>query len=91
MSANLYETKVPGEYYHIHGSLEASTTLGMIGLEPFRPDLESHEDIVRVIEGAVTKYSTAELEELNAKNRQAGVPALKHEDFLKTLHVGCVF
>ncbi|KAH8694496.1 CoA-transferase family III domain-containing protein [Ilyonectria robusta] len=86
MSANLYETKVPGEYYHIHGSLEASTTLGMIGLEPFRPDLESHEDIVRVIEGAVTKYSTAELEELNAKNRQAGVPALKHEDFLKTLH-----
>lgn len=91
MSANLYETKVPGEYYHIHGSLEASTTLGMIGLEPFRPDLESHEDIVRVIEGAVTKYSTAELEELNAKNRQAGVPALKHEDFLKTPHVGCVF
>ncbi|KAF7552342.1 hypothetical protein G7Z17_g4378 [Cylindrodendrum hubeiense] len=86
MSANLYETKVPGEYYHIHGSLEASTTLGMIGLEGFRPDLTTHEDIVRVIEGAVTKFSTAELEELNAKNRQAGVPALKHEEFLKTPH-----
>ncbi|KAH7146253.1 CoA-transferase family III domain-containing protein [Dactylonectria macrodidyma] len=86
MSANLYETKVPGEYYHIHGSLEASTTLGMIGLESHRPDLESHEDIVRVIEGATKKFTTEELEEMNARHRQAGVPALKHEDFLKTPH-----
>ncbi|KAK7421258.1 hypothetical protein QQZ08_010035 [Neonectria magnoliae] len=86
MSANLYETKVPGQYYHIHGSLEASTTLGMIGLEAFRPDLETHEDIVRVIEGAVRNFSTDELEELNAKNRQAGVAALKHEEFLNTPH-----
>jgi hypothetical protein len=87
MSANLYETKVPGEYYHIHGSLEASTTLGMIGLEPYRPDLKTHQDIVDVIEGAVKKFSVTELEELNAKNRQAGVPALKHEEFLQTPHV----
>ncbi|KAM5354671.1 hypothetical protein ACJ41O_001318 [Fusarium nematophilum] len=86
MSANLYETKVPGEYYHIHGSLEASTTLGMIGLEPFRPDLQSHEDIVDAIEPAVRSFSTQELEALNAKNRQAGIPALKHQDFLQTEH-----
>ncbi|KAM0560034.1 hypothetical protein ACHAPJ_003993 [Fusarium lateritium] len=86
MSANLYETKVPGEYYHIHGSLEASTTLKMIGLEPFRPDLQSHESIVDAIEPAVRKFSTKELEALNATNRQAGVPALKHEDFLQTEH-----
>ncbi|KAF4459797.1 hypothetical protein FALBO_13440 [Fusarium albosuccineum] len=86
MSANLYETKVPGEYYHIHGSLEASITLQMIGLEPFRPDLKAHDDIVNAIEPAVKKHSTQELEALNATNRQAGVPALKHEDFLKTEH-----
>ena len=30
MSANLYATKNPNEYYHIHGSLEASTTLKMM-------------------------------------------------------------
>jgi hypothetical protein len=87
MSANLYETKNPGEYYHIHGSLEASTTLKMIGLEPFRPDLQSHESIVDAIEPAVRKFSVEELESMNAANRQAGVPALKHEDFVKTQHV----
>lgn len=87
MSANLYETAEPGEYYHIHGSLEASTTLKMIGLEPFRPDLQTHEDIVNAIEPAVKEFTVAELEKLNANHRQAGVKAFKHEDFLKTPHV----
>lgn len=87
MSANLYETAEPGEYYHIHGSLEASTTLGMIGLEPFNPELKTHEDIVNAIEPAVKKFTVAELESLNAKNRQAGVKAYKHTDFLQTPHV----
>ncbi|PKS05382.1 hypothetical protein jhhlp_008757 [Lomentospora prolificans] len=86
MSANLYETKTPGEYYHIHGSLEASQTLDMIGLPPFRDDLKTHDDIVAVIEGAVRKFSTTELEEMNAARGQAGVPAMKYSDFIKTPH-----
>ncbi|KAF4340127.1 CAIB BAIF family enzyme [Fusarium beomiforme] len=86
MSANLYETKNAGEYYHIHGSLEASTTLKMIGLEPFRPDLQTHESIVDAIEPAVRQFTIDELETMNAARRQAGVPALKHEDFVKTQH-----
>ncbi|POR34371.1 Caib baif family enzyme [Tolypocladium paradoxum] len=88
MSANLYETKRPGEFYHIHGSLEASTTLGMIGLEPFRPDLQDHQSIVNVIESKVGLFTVEELEEMNAAKRQAGVPALTHEDFLATPHGG---
>ncbi|EFX04776.1 caib baif family enzyme [Grosmannia clavigera kw1407] len=87
MSANLYRTKRPEQYYHIHGSLEASTTLRMIGLEPFRPDLTEHKDIVDTIESHVEKYTIEELEELNAKHTQAGVPAFKHEEFLLTPHV----
>lgn len=88
MSANLYETKETGKYYHIHGSLEASTTLKMIGLEPFRPDLNGeHNAIVETIESKVKNYTIEELEELNARNRQAGVPALKHDEFLSTPHV----
>lgn len=87
MSANLYQTAEPGEFYHIHGSLEASTTLGMLGLEPERPDLDTHEKIVHVIEGAVKKFTVAELEDMNARNRQAGVKAFKHQDFLRTEHV----
>jgi hypothetical protein len=87
MSANLYETKRAGEYYHIHGSLEASTTLNMLGLESFRPDLNEHSKIVSVIEPAVQNFTIEELEEMNARNKQAGVPALRHEEFLKTPHV----
>lgn len=90
MSANMYETKTPGEYYHIHGSLEATTTLKMIGLPPFRDDLKTHEDIVSVIEGAVKTFTTDELEEMNAAKRQAGVPVLKHEEFVKTPHVSAL-
>jgi hypothetical protein len=59
----------------------------MIGLEPFRPDLKDHDDIVEVIEPAVRQFTVQQLEELNAKHRQAGVEALKHEDFIKTQHV----
>jgi len=87
MSANLYETKNKGEYFHIHGSLEASTTLNMIGLDAFKPGLTEHNDIVAVIEPAVRKFTVQELEEMNALHKQAGVPAFKHEDFLKTQHV----
>ncbi|KAL6808528.1 CoA-transferase family III domain-containing protein [Trichoderma sp. SZMC 28015] len=86
MSANLYATKNPNEYYHIHGSLEASTTLKMIGLEPYRPDLATHEDIVQTIESAVKKFTVDELEELNAQNRQAGIKAYTHAEFLQTPH-----
>ncbi|ETS76189.1 hypothetical protein PFICI_11576 [Pestalotiopsis fici W106-1] len=86
MSANLYKTATPGQYYHIHGSLEASTTLGFLGLEPFRPDLETHEQIVETIESAVKKFTPEQLEAMNAQHRQAGVQALKHEEFLKTQH-----
>jgi hypothetical protein len=59
----------------------------MIGLEPFRPDLQGHDAIANTIEAAVRKFTIHKLEEMNAKHRQAGVPVLKHEDFLKTNHV----
>ncbi|KAJ5638271.1 CoA-transferase family III [Penicillium lividum] len=86
MSANLYKTKNPLEFYHIHGSLEATTTLNMIGLEGHRPDLTDYEEIIKVIEAHVQKYTVSELEAMNLERRQAGVPALKYEDFIKTPH-----
>jgi hypothetical protein len=87
MSANLYKTKNEGEYFHIHGSLEATTTLNMIGLEGHRPDLTDYEEIIKVIEAQVQKYTAAELEEMNKEKGQAGVTAFKYEDFIKTPHV----
>ncbi|KAL4997900.1 CoA-transferase family III domain-containing protein [Aspergillus recurvatus] len=86
MSANLYRTKNEGEFFHIHGSLEATTTLDMIGLQGHRPDLTDYEEIIKVIESHVQKYSAAELEEMNKERRQAGVTAFKYEDFIKTPH-----
>ena len=86
MSANLYRTKEPGRFYHIHGSLEATTTLNMIGLEGHRPDLTDMADIVSTIESHVQQFRVDELEALNAQNRQAGVECMKHADFIKTPH-----
>ncbi|TGO23410.1 hypothetical protein BPAE_0133g00080 [Botrytis paeoniae] len=86
LSANLYETKKPGEYFHIHGSLEAGKTLNMIGLEAYRPDLTDYRECIDVIEKHVKQYTAAELEIMNAEINQAGVTALKWEDFKKTSH-----
>ncbi|GJD04475.1 CoA-transferase family III [Colletotrichum higginsianum] len=86
IQAYLATTKRPGEYYHIHGSLEASTTLRMIGLEPFRSDLKDHDAIVQTIESHVKNFTVEELERMNGEKRQAGVPVLKHEDFIRTPH-----
>jgi hypothetical protein len=89
LSANLYATKNPGEYFHIHGSLEGSTTLRMIGLEPYRPDLTDYRECLDTIESHVKQFTTAELETMNAKERQAGVTTLKWDDFKRTNHVSC--
>ncbi|KAF4624895.1 hypothetical protein G7Y89_g13274 [Cudoniella acicularis] len=86
LSANLYETKNPGEYFHIHGSLEAGKTLNMIGLEAYRPDLTGYRQCLDTIESHVKQFTAAELEEMNAREGQAGVTALKWEDFKDTEH-----
>lgn len=87
LSANLYRTKNPGEYYHIHGSLEATKTLNMIGLEGHRPDMTDYRECIDLIESHVMRYTSDELEKLNAENKQAGVPCLKPEEFDSTPHV----
>ena len=43
VSANLDERKHPGKDYHIHGSLEAVTTLNMVGLEGRRPYVTNYD------------------------------------------------
>ncbi|KNG48515.1 CoA-transferase family III [Stemphylium lycopersici] len=86
LSANLYETKNPGEYFHLHGSLEATKALNMIGLEGSRPDLTEYRQCIKVIEDHVKQFTADELEEKNAEIKQAGVTCLKWEDFQATQH-----
>lgn len=59
----------------------------MIGLEAYRPDLTGYRQCIDVIEDHVKRFTVAELEKLNARERQAGVKAFKWEDFQKTNHV----
>jgi len=59
----------------------------MIGLEPYRPDLTDYRECIDTIESHVRQFTAAELETMNARERQAGVTALKWEDFKRTNHV----
>lgn len=86
LSANLFETKDRGRYYHIHGSLDATTTLKMLGLPAFRPDLTDYRQCIETIERAVKRFTVSELEELNNRHRQAGIEALKWDQFRRTAH-----
>ncbi|EUC32965.1 hypothetical protein COCCADRAFT_37161 [Bipolaris zeicola 26-R-13] len=86
LSANLYETKRPGEYFHLHGSLEATKALNMVGLEGFRPDLTDYHECIKVIEDRVRQFTVEELEEKNRAIKQAGVTCLKWDDFRTTEH-----
>ncbi|KAI9654485.1 MAG: hypothetical protein M1821_006575 [Bathelium mastoideum] len=85
-AANLYETKNAGEYFHIHGSLEATSTLNMIGLEGHRLDITDYHDCMNTIESHVRQFTADQLEEMNAERRQAGVTCYKPEEFLATEH-----
>ena len=87
LSANLYETKNPGQYFHLHGSLEATTALNMVGLEGYRPGMTDYHDCIKLIESHVKQFTAEELEKMNAERRQAGVTAMKWEDFKETSHV----
>lgn len=86
LSAGLYATRNQGAFYHIHGSLEASTTLRMIGLPPFFPGLSDYHQCINTIESAVRQLSVAELEQRNQHFHQAGIVALTQEQYKQTPH-----
>ncbi|MBE3049276.1 hypothetical protein IMZ48_43610, partial [Candidatus Bathyarchaeota archaeon] len=56
LSAGMYKTK-DGKYYHIHGSLDASRTLKMIGLKPHNNKLTEYEKCIEAIQGAVQTFT----------------------------------
>ncbi|KAK3176025.1 hypothetical protein OEA41_007347 [Lepraria neglecta] len=66
---------------------EATTSLKKIGLEGHRPDLTEYYHCMNVIESHMKNFTMAELEDLNAKNSQAGAVCFKYEDFKQTLYV----
>jgi len=59
----------------------------MIGLESFRPDLTDYRECINAIESHVKRFTVDELEKLNSREKQAGVEAIKWEEFQRTNHV----
>ena len=89
LSANLYKAREPeNSYYHIHGSLEASSVLESLGLPAFKEEFTDadYPEILKYIGDAVGKHSIEELESLNNGLKAAGIMALKPADFLATPH-----
>lgn len=56
-----YETKDPGVWYQLHGSLGADPTLRVIGLDP-ATKCESNDEASKIIAEHVRRYSANELE-----------------------------
>ena len=87
MAASMYRTKNDNEFFHLHGSLNPTPTLNMIGLDSHCADLTNYDDIISNIQNQVQKFSAAELETLNETYRQAGVTVYEYEEFKNTPHV----
>ncbi|OJJ75835.1 hypothetical protein ASPBRDRAFT_663709 [Aspergillus brasiliensis CBS 101740] len=86
MAASMYRTKNYNEFFHLHGSLNPTPTLNMIGLDGHRADLIDYDEIINTIQSHVQDFSAAELESLNEAHRQAGVTVYEYEEFKNTAH-----
>jgi hypothetical protein len=80
----IYKTKEPNVYYHTHGSLESTPTLQLLGLPGYNPKLTRYDEIVNHIQDHCSRFTAEELDAGTERNRQAGGPVLKRDDFLKT-------
>ncbi|KAJ5114120.1 hypothetical protein N7456_002654 [Penicillium angulare] len=86
LAANLYKTKNDNEFFHLHGSLNPTTVLRMIGLDGHQCDFVDYEDIIQLVEQHVQKYTAQELETMSITQGQAGVSAYRHKEFIKSSH-----
>jgi hypothetical protein len=93
LSANMYETKQEGQYYHTHGSLDATPILNALGLPGFlkqsddeavRALEEDYEGICGLVQERTRRYTVEELEEMTVRLRQAGAVVYREEEFMET-------
>ncbi|KAK9444183.1 caib baif family enzyme [Metarhizium brunneum] len=82
-ATNVYQTK-DGKWYHLHGSMNASATMGMVGVE--EQDV-TREEAIKIFTDKVAQYDAAYLEKTaNEHLRQAGVTCLTPEEFFASEH-----
>lgn len=79
-----------GRYFQLHGSLDTTLMLEMLGLPQHRPDLEGiqHRDEAKQIyQAAIAERDSAALElEVNERWRQPGVTCLTMQEYAESSH-----
>ncbi|KAJ9144577.1 Formyl-CoA transferase [Pleurostoma richardsiae] len=82
-ATGVYQTK-DGRWYHLHGSMNAETTMKMMGVE----DVDvSPEEAIKLYAEKVAKWDSREIEEIaNEKYKQAGVVCYTPDEFFSSEH-----
>lgn len=80
----MYKTSEDGVYYHLHGGLEATPILEMIGLPGYQDDLTDYNAICQIIQKQTMKFTPNELDAGTAARRQAGTIVHTQEQYLAT-------
>ncbi|KAK7427507.1 hypothetical protein QQZ08_005949 [Neonectria magnoliae] len=77
-ATNVYNTK-DGRWYHLHGSLDARATMGMVGVE--ERDV-TREEAIKIYAEKVAQHDSEVLEKTaNEEFRQSGVTCLTPDEF----------
>lgn len=85
LCTNVYPTK-DGRWFHLHGSLNATTSLNMLGFPSFDEEKDEMKIIKRYCD-KIKEYDAKWLDmEANEHWRQAGCIALKKEEYLESDH-----
>ena len=88
LCTNIYKTK-DGRFYHLHGSLNARTSMRMIGLDPEDEQLvgtKDRETLLPLYTAAVAKWDAEDLDKAaNDVNKQAGTICYSHEGTSRAL------
>jgi hypothetical protein len=86
-ATNIYETK-DGRWYMLHGSMNATPTMEMLGVT--HQDV-SREEAIKIYSDKVAQWDSAEIEKVaNEQHRQAGTVCNTPEEFFASEHVSCI-
>ncbi|EXJ89657.1 hypothetical protein A1O3_02724 [Capronia epimyces CBS 606.96] len=82
-ATNVYQTK-DGRWYHLHGSMNAESTMKMMGV----PDVDvSPEEAIKIYADKVAQWDSSEIERVaNEQYRQAGVVCQTPDEFFSSEH-----
>ena len=84
VATNIYQTK-DNKFFHLHGSMNATKTLKMLGLPPKIDELQEREKAVQFLNNEVKNYDSEWLDvTANERYRQAGSVCYTAEEFANT-------